>query len=161
MTQYYYTDGRERYGPFTLEQMRDRNITSETLVWKEGMADWAPAKQLTELETLFTTFSSEAVPDLPPFVSPVSTVIPPKNWLVESILVTIMCCLPLGIVGIVHATKVEDLWNAGRREEALRASSEAGKWVKIAFFAGLITWAIFFLFFMLGFFASVGSNMSN
>ena len=27
----------------------------------------------------------------------------PKTWLVESILVTLFCCLPFGIVGIVNA----------------------------------------------------------
>ena len=34
---------------------------------------------------------------------------PPKNWLVESILVTLFCCLPLGIAGIINASKVEGL----------------------------------------------------
>jgi len=32
---------------------------------------------------------------------------PPKNWLVESILVTLFCCLPLGIAGIINASKEE------------------------------------------------------
>ena len=32
--------------------------------------------------------------------------IPPKSWLVESILVLLFCCLPFGIVGVVYASKV-------------------------------------------------------
>jgi len=32
---------------------------------------------------------------------------PPKSWLVESILVTLFCCLPFGIAGIVNASRVE------------------------------------------------------
>ena len=38
---------------------------------------------------------------------------PPKNWLVESILVTIFCCLPFGIAGIVFASQVNSKWAAG------------------------------------------------
>jgi len=67
--------------------------------------------------------------------TPIST--PPKNWLVESILVTIFCCIPLGIVGIVFASQVNSKWASGDHAGAVKASQEAGKWTKIAFFAGL------------------------
>ena len=30
----------------------------------------------------------------------------PKTWMVESVLATIFCCLPFGIVGIINASKV-------------------------------------------------------
>ena len=62
---------------------------------------------------------------------------PPKNWLVESILVTIFCCLPFGIVGIVNAAQVNSRLHSGDYEGALRASREAGKWTKIGFFVGI------------------------
>lgn len=62
---------------------------------------------------------------------------PPKNWLVESILVTIFCCLPFGIVGIVNAAQVNSRMSGGDHEGALRASREAGKWTKIGFFIGI------------------------
>ncbi|WP_047452109.1 CD225/dispanin family protein [Alistipes sp. ZOR0009] len=63
---------------------------------------------------------------------------PPKSWLVESILVTIFCCLPFGIVGIVNASRVESRYYAGDIEGAMRASQEAGKWTKVAFWLGLV-----------------------
>ena len=62
----------------------------------------------------------------------------PKTWMVESILVTILCCLPFGIVGIVNAAKVNSLYSAGKYDEALRASNEAGKWTKIGAGIGLV-----------------------
>ncbi|MBK7946288.1 MAG: CD225/dispanin family protein [Flavobacteriales bacterium] len=37
----------------------------------------------------------------------------PKNWLVESILVTLFCCLPFGIVGIINAASVNSKFDAG------------------------------------------------
>jgi hypothetical protein len=62
---------------------------------------------------------------------------PPKTWLIESILVTIFCCLPLGIVGIVNATKVESRFYAGDIAGANEASADAGKWTKIGLFVGI------------------------
>lgn len=62
---------------------------------------------------------------------------PPKNWLVESILVTLFCCLPFGIVGIINAASVNTKHAAGDYAGAQEASATAGKWTKIGFFAGL------------------------
>jgi len=61
----------------------------------------------------------------------------PKNWLVESILVTLFCCPPFGIVGIVNAANVNSRFDAGDQAGAIKASAEAGKWTKIGFFVGL------------------------
>ena len=70
---------------------------------------------------------------------------PPKNWLVESILVTILCCLPFGIAGIIFATQVNTKWSNGDYEGARKSSMEAAKWTKIGFFVGLgvlVLWLI-------------------
>ena len=63
--------------------------------------------------------------------------LPPKSWMVESILVTLFCCLPFGIAGIVNASKVESKFYAGDIAGAKRASEEAGKWTKVSFFIGI------------------------
>ena len=157
MAQYYYTDGKERYGPFSLEELQLKNITPTTLVWKEGMADWMPASQLSEL-TVPPASNLFSTPDIPPIsISPV-TEAPPKNWLVESILVTFLCCLPLGIVAIINATKVESLWISGQRDASVRASQEAGKWVKIGFFTGII---VIGLYLVLGFLGIIAGFMGG
>jgi hypothetical protein len=149
MAQYYYTDGKERYGPFSLEELQLKNITPTTLVWKEGMADWMPASQLSEL-TVQTSSNLFSTPENPPISIPPIREAAPKNWLVESILVTFLCCLPLGIVAIINATKVESLWIAGQRDAAIKASQEAGKWVKIGFFAGIIVIGLYVVLMFLG-----------
>ena len=75
---------------------------------------------------------------------------PPKNWLVESILVTIFCCLPLGTVGIVFAAQVNSRFASGDYNGALQASKDAGKFTKIGFWIGIlqavltILWILFF-----------------
>jgi hypothetical protein len=61
----------------------------------------------------------------------------PKNWLVESILVTIFCCLPFGVAGIVFASQVNSKYASGDYTGALEASKNAAKWTKIGFFVGI------------------------
>ncbi|MBC7902538.1 MAG: CD225/dispanin family protein [Gemmatimonadaceae bacterium] len=78
-------------------------------------------------------------------------VAPPKNWLVESILATIFCCLPFGIAGIVFASQVNSKYAAGDHAGAVEASKNAGKWTKVAFFIGIAWIAIYLIFiFFLG-----------
>lgn len=71
--------------------------------------------------------------------------VPPKTWLAESILVTIFCCLPFGIVGIIKAASVESAFYAGRIEEAERASRDARKWTLISFWLGIASVLISFI----------------
>ena len=69
----------------------------------------------------------------------------PKNWLVESILATIFCCLPFGIVGIINAASVNSRYDSGDLMGAEKASQEAAKWTKIAFFVGLASIVIWLI----------------
>lgn len=75
---------------------------------------------------------------------------PPKTWLVESILVTVLCCLPFGIAGIINASKVESRFHTGDVEGAERASREAGKWTKIGFFVSIAIWVIYIILMIVG-----------
>jgi len=49
--------GGQSAGPYDManlkQQMQTGQITRETLVWKEGMSQWTPAGQVTELASLF------------------------------------------------------------------------------------------------------------
>ena len=56
---------------------------------------------------------------------------------IDSILVTLFCCLPFGIVGIIKASQVESQFRVGNYTGAQQSSADAGKWTKIGFFAGL------------------------
>ena len=60
----------------------------------------------------------------------------PKNWLVESILVTVFCCLPFGIAGIVYASQVNTKFDLRDYPGAERASREARKWTLIGLLVG-------------------------
>jgi len=64
--------------------------------------------------------------------------IQPKNYLIESILVTMCCCQPFGIVGIVFASQVNSKYAAGDYLGAQQASNDAKKWVTWGFVSGLV-----------------------
>ena len=60
-----------------------------------------------------------------------------SSHLAPAILVTIFCCLPLGIVAIVYAAKVNGKLKADDYSGALDASKKAKTWCWVAFGIGL------------------------
>jgi hypothetical protein len=82
----------------------------------------------------------------------------PDNYLVWSILTTIFCCLPFGIVSIVYAAKVDGLYNGGDYAGARLASDSAKKWAIIAGIAGLLVASLYSIFF---FVIAAGSDISG
>jgi len=148
--EYFYTDGTTNYGPFTLEQLREKNITAATKIWYAGLSGWTPANEIQELAGILSSSPPPVNPPPPPQPAPTAEVNfmlnrPPKTWLVESILVTLFCCLPFGIAGIIYASRVESKFYAGDHPGAQQASNEAGKWTKIGFWIGLIVLVLYFL----------------
>jgi hypothetical protein len=59
------------------------------------------------------------------------------TYLVQSILVTLFCCIPFGIVAIVKAAGVSSALAAGDYQKALAASQSARTWCWVAFGVGL------------------------
>lgn len=62
----------------------------------------------------------------------------PDNHLVGAILVSLFCCLPLGIPAIVYASQVDGKYNAGDHYGAREAAHNAKNWIKIALIVGFI-----------------------
>lgn len=76
----------------------------------------------------------------------------PINWvpyLVLSIISTV-CCLPFGIVGIVYAAKINSAMNAGDYAEAERSARLAKIWIIVAFVVGIIVNVIYTLMIFAG-----------
>lgn len=63
---YFILINNQQQGPYTLDELRSRNITSATLVWKEGMADWTPAWKVAELVSLFHADAADNAQTTPP-----------------------------------------------------------------------------------------------
>jgi hypothetical protein len=56
----------------------------------------------------------------------------PRTYLPLAIIATFMCCLVPGVIAVVNAARVDILWNAGRHDDAVRASKRARGWLIIA-----------------------------
>lgn len=61
-----------------------------------------------------------------------------NSYLWQSIVVTILCCLPLGIPAIIFAAKVNGYVAEGKIAEAQDASAKAKMWCWIAFGLGIV-----------------------
>lgn len=177
MREYHYIDAAgQQCGPYPLHELKAYPISKTTMVWTTGMADWVEAQTVSDLNFLFDAAAQQA-----PQSSPTQTAgqpyqqaggynynnqrgvldgaMPmPKNWLVESILVTLFCCLPFGIAGILSASKVESLYRIGDFEGATRASNDAKKWIKFGFFGGLVV-VILYIIYMVAIVGMAASGM--
>ena len=60
------------------------------------------------------------------------------NYLVQSILVTIFCCVPLGIPAIIFASQVNGKIAAGDIQGATESSRKAKMWCWRTFWIGLV-----------------------
>lgn len=180
---YYIAVNNQHQGPYTVEELKSMNIAPETYVWCEGMAEWTKASDVEEIRQIMVEPSipsmPQAGPAVPPPCTPVqpqpmyaaggtapqqSPVVPPKSWLVESILVTLFCCLPFGIVGIIKAAETNSAISRGDYAAAEASSRDAGKWTKIGFWVGIGVALLYILFYVVIFaiagFSSVSDSFS-
>jgi hypothetical protein len=67
------------------------------------------------------------------------------NYLVQSILVTLFCCLPFGVVAIIYAAQVNSKLEAGDYNGAVKASADAKKWCWISFGTGIAATVLWFI----------------
>ena len=68
------------------------------------------------------------------------------TYLAPSILVTIFCCWPFGIVSIVYAAQVNGKLAAGDYAGAVEASGKAKTWCWLSFGLGLTVVVLYLLF---------------
>lgn len=148
-------------GPFTLDELRQRpDLTPQTPVWREGMADWTVAGLLPELNGGETCSAPESARHTygPAYAAgpacgqghaqgyPQESA--PRNYLVWAIIATICCCVLTGIVAIIYASRVNPAVQSGDMATAREASEKAALWCVISFVAGLV-WTPFYMLYSL------------
>lgn len=64
MEEYYFLNVKnEQFGPLTLEELQNSEITGETLIWAEGMDEW---KKIREIPNLMEKLKLRRTPPPPP-----------------------------------------------------------------------------------------------
>ena len=164
--EYFYLNGETKVGPLSLAALKGTPIQPDTMVWNNSLPDWVEARSLPELQSLFVTnpvVESAPSQPTPPPTSPIQTAnfggntfnnnpntAPPmpENYLVWAILATILCCLPIGIVSIINATKVSSAYMAGDYAGAQKAADNAKKFAIWSAVGGIIFGILYILFFV-------------
>ena len=151
--EWFYSQNGTQHGPVTEAELSamiaNGTVASSDLAWHKEMNDWKPIHSLSIL-----TPQSQNPPTVPiqasPYQTPVSqtpvaqsTVVQQHvanvpNYLWQSIVVTVFCCLPFGVVAIVKASKVDTLVKAGDYNSAVESSNSAKTWCWISFGVGLV-----------------------
>jgi len=68
-----------------------------------------------------------------------------ENHLVKSIIATICCCMPFGVVSIVYSAKVGPLLQANNIDAALEASKKANMWGNLSIGVGILVQALWLI----------------
>lgn len=152
---YYLLIKGEKEGPYHLEDFKGFPITAKTLVWTAEKGGWYYAEEYAEL-AVFLPRKENITPVSEPFMR---TVVPPKTWLLESILVTIFCCMPAGVVGLIYAVQVRDMITLNRLELAYKYSSQARVWTIVSFSIGIVLLIVWLLLLLLGVFAGMKEEL--
>lgn len=160
MNRYFYIDNEgKQKGTFSVEELKNEPIKQETLLWTQGMDEWMQAQNIAELQSLFSLQMepSSRAQSIQPQPIPTNSGCResqpmPKTYMTETILATILPFLfcgniisLLGIIGIVHASKVEPLYLRGAYAESQEASRQAARWAKIALWIAIIGLVLFVL----------------
>lgn len=68
---------------------------------------------------------------------------PPRDYFNYAVLLTILCCVPLGLVALYYSAMSRVAIRDGNIAEASRVSSKARLWVRITFTVGVCWWGLF------------------
>lgn len=63
MKKYFFNDGSSQQGPFTLDELKNKNLNANTPVWHEGLDQWTTAGKVEELQDLFTVTPPAFIPE--------------------------------------------------------------------------------------------------
>jgi hypothetical protein len=149
----------QNIGQFELAEvnrmLQSGQISPSDLAWQEGMQEWMQVGRFPGAIS-----AAPPIPGTPPppfrhaSIPANSRSIP--NYLVQSILVTLFCCLPLGIVAIINAAQVNNKISLGDIAGAMEASGKAKKWCWWSFGLSLGLMLTYFLISILA--AVISSN---
>ncbi len=161
--EYYIASEQGPLGPYNLQQLKDRPIHAEDMVWCNGMSEWTQADQGDELADIINT------PAIPPVFNrqhfdltygntgytPGMTSSerqfryddeqcpPTYRWIA---IIAFFGIIPCAIVALIKSVMVTRLWEEGNRDGARYQSKKALMWGLIGAIAG-IPLSVYMLFF--------------
>lgn len=142
-----------------IEQTGNRNVLSQPAVQQNKQVktpDMITQTQVSQQNAKTTQQQYIAVGNVPHYSAP-----PVKDYLVQSILVTLFCNLIFGVIAIVFSVLTSSAFNSGERMKAEDYSQKTklfcwiGFWIGIASIAlALLVFIVYFIFIMFVYTAS-------
>lgn len=169
---YFFIDasGDER-GPITVDFFKKYGLKGDRLIWFDGLPTWVEARTTPALKEYLggddkldsvTAVIKKHHGELHRGANPEWTDRhAPKSWLFESVVVTLLCCLPAGLAGVYYANKSTHLWAAGEYARSLRCSKIAKNWAFGGVLFILSLWIAYFLYVVVFHIAKGSVNLFN
>jgi len=73
MRKYFYTDGTNKFGPFSKDELKSKELKRSTKVWYYGLEKWTEMSELSELGDIISTIPPELKPLNAPIESKIHT----------------------------------------------------------------------------------------
>jgi len=133
---------QKEYGPVTVDQLRqwvrEGRANTQTLVQGPNSTEWKPLNSFAEFADVLAPNASIGPGPAPSYggVGGMQPHVP--NYLWQSIVCTVCCCLPFGVAAIVFAAQVNTKLAVGDVQGAMESSRKARLWCWISFGFGLV-----------------------
>lgn len=164
MSNWYYVNSRgQQIGPVSYDSLASAGLTPNTMVWTEGMPQWAAAGTVQQLSPLFMTppphagnysaYQSTGQQQgytqayQQPGPQQPGAGMRPNNHFTWAIISILLCTIG-GIIATVYASKVNDRWARGDYNGAIDAAGTAKTWCIVSTITGALgcTGSLFSLF---------------
>lgn len=112
MSAYFIHTESEQKGPYTFEELKSADIHKDSLVWREGLADWIKAGDLPELNAFFIPIPPPFIQKEPKTIATQKMDIPPgkkrrgKNYILFGLPLLIL--LITGIIYFIFSKKINN-----------------------------------------------------
>ena len=130
-------DGRE-YGPKEETEVREwiqqGRLNALSQIKEVGEDEWVSLGSRPEFSAQQSDTATAPPLSAGPSAPPTYQI---PTYLAQSILVTLCCCLPVGIPAIVYASRIDNLMRMGQYAEAQECSRKAKMWCWISFGIGI------------------------
>lgn len=93
-----------------------------------------PAPAATPSGEPYAPVPPAGAPDMPPM---------PSSYLVWAVVMTVLCCLPAGVVALIYSSRVSSRYYANDYEGARRSSELAQIWIIISFVVGVLVQSLY------------------
>jgi uncharacterized membrane protein len=158
MASYYIVENNQQVGPFTIDQLMAKGITSNTNVWTVGMSNWVTAGEVPELQAVLNSQAQqssgwqqqssnqynyyEPMPDTHKSKAVWSLILSIFSWMCCSNYCFGIISIIFAVMSLVAANKVEASYRVGDMLGAVNSSNEANKWGNWSLILLIVGWFI-------------------